>query len=98
MIIRRIEQIEARIKAASNLTEETRAGLLRDLSALKAEAESVPKTAGADVPAEPVPLEDGPIGPLVDELSGSIDSLETSHPRMTEMANRIAMVLANMGI
>jgi hypothetical protein len=98
MNLDRLKQIESRVLAAPNLSEQEKTDLLADLAALRTEAE--PFSAGssaAEQPAEIAPYE-GPLEPVVNELTASVAGLEASHPRLTQLVNRVAVVLSNMGI
>jgi hypothetical protein len=98
MNLDRIKQIESRVLAASNLSEQEKADLLADLAALRVEAE--PLAAGTSAAAQPVEIApyEGPLEPVVNELTASVEGLEASHPRLTQLVNRVAVVLSNMGI
>lgn len=98
LIHRHIATLEARIRDSRDLSDEQRTALLAHLAELKAEAASVPRGEEHPLPVESSVEEKGPLTALVNELSAEIDSLEASHPRLTELTNRIALALANMGI
>jgi hypothetical protein len=96
MNLERIQQIESRVVAATSLSEQEKADLLADLAALRAEAQPLSRDSAA-APAEMAPYE-GPLEPIVTELTDSVAGLEASHPRLTQLVNRVAVVLSNMGI
>lgn len=94
MNLKRIEQIESRVSQSTSLSAEDKAALLQDLATLKAEAAAFPQPEGN----EPALAPEEPLAPAVRELTSSVQGLEASHPRATELVNRIAVVLSNMGI
>jgi hypothetical protein len=93
MILNRIEQLEARIRT-STVSDEHKEQLLALLDAMKAEAEALPPT------AEPPPATDAeqPIESVLGDIQKSLTGLEASHPRLTQLANQVAVALSNMGI
>jgi hypothetical protein len=110
MLQDRIQQIEARIRAAQNLPEETRRELLSLISSLQAEVESLAATRGEDAQSithfadasthEATRAERKPevLQAALSGLTGSVMGLETSHPAIAQVVNRIAVTLSNMGI
>ena len=105
MTLQRIEQIESRVISSETLPEETKVELLKELATLKAEIRALieKEPASAPVTTEPAPaemegVEGGPIQPVMRELSDSVQELEAAHPHLTQVANRIAVILSNMGI
>ena len=93
MILNRIEELEARIRTAT-LSEEQKEQLLGLLEAMKSEAGSLPPTSSALT----VPDAEKPIESVLGDLQKSLGGLEASHPRLTELANQVAVTLSNMGI
>ena len=99
MIEDRIRNIEARVQGSGNLPESAKAELLEITGALREELQAVNKehleqaegTAG-----------EAPHGESLDDalggLSGTVTELEAMHPRLSELANRLAVALSNMGI
>jgi len=97
MVEDRIRTIEARV-ASANLPDASKAELLDLLTALREELQGVKKehleraedSSGA---GHGETLQDA-----VGGLAGTMTELETVHPRLAELANRLAVALANMGI
>jgi len=98
MIRRQIEHIEQRLRESQDIPAARRDELLAQLAELKAEAESVPRAAEHPLPAESSIDPQGQLTPILNELSASVDGLETSHPRLVQLTNQICLTLANMGI
>jgi hypothetical protein len=96
MILREIEQLEARIRSAGGISEEQRAQLLGLLKSMRAEAQGLPE--GSEAIAEPVRNGERPIEEVMGEIKASVSELEASHPKLTQLTNQVAVVLANMGI
>jgi hypothetical protein len=93
---KRIEQIESRVLQSPSLSAEDKAALLKDLEALKAEAAAVPEE---KLPtAREISAKEASAQSMMEEFTASVEGLEASHPRLTELANRISVVLSNMGI
>lgn len=104
MVEDRIRNIEAHVQASANLPDAAKAELLDLLAALRAELQGVKKEhleraeestgeGGTDLTAKGESLDDALGG-----LTGTMTELETTHPRLAELANRLAVALANMGI
>jgi len=104
MVEDRIRNIEARVQAAGTLPDAAKAELLELLAALRAELQGVKKehleraegsagAGGAGMAAHGESLDDALGG-----LTGTVTELEAMHPRLSELANRLAVALANMGI
>lgn len=110
MIDERIQNIEARLKGANTVPDATKAELLELISALKAEIRNLPKTheeqaasiAGfADASTHEVTrAERKPqlVEAALTGLKSSVEEFETTHPTLTQVVNRIAFILSNMGI
>jgi hypothetical protein len=81
-----LDQLRAKVESAHGLSDTTKSELLK----LVADLES--QTAGKTAPVS------GVRPPGVDRLVSSVEGLEASHPEITDLANRIATMLANMGI
>ncbi len=106
----RIEKIEATLKDAGSLTEETRAELLRLLAELKAEVAPLTQTHGEDAQsithfasasvheATRTARKPDQADAALKGLTASVEGFEASHPRLVEVVNRIAITLSNMGI
>ena len=110
MLPETISQIETRIKNASAMNDDQRAELLTLLDSLKGEIAGLAKTDAegaqsiavfAEVSAReatratrnPALLEHS-----VGGLELSVSAFEGSHPKLVEVVNRMASLLANMGI
>lgn len=110
MIDQKIDTIAAKVHAATNLPEPVKAELLELLSSLRSEVQALSQTheetahsiAGfADVSThEGTRSEKKPelLENALEGLAGSVQELETSHPKLVETVNRITVILSNMGI
>jgi len=98
MVEDRIRNIEARVQGSANLPEAAKAELLELLAALRGELHGVQKEhlerAEGSTPAGHGESLDDALG----GLTGTVTELEAMHPRLAELANRLAVALANMGI
>lgn len=81
-----LEQLRAKVESASGLPATTKTELLKLVAELESQS-ARPGSAGATA---------DPHG--VDRLVAAVEGLEASHPEITEVANRIATMLGNMGI
>lgn len=110
MIHDHIEEIEARISTAKGIPFEARTELLNLLSALKSEVDNIAGKHEEDAQSlarfvdasaheatrqtkKPELLEAALQG-----LTSSVEDLEVSNPKLTQIVNRIAVALSNMGI
>ncbi len=98
MIRERIEKLEHAIRESATLSDEAKTEVLARLAEIKTEAVSVPAPEDRALPVPSSISAQGPITPIINELSASIEGLESSHPRLTQLTNQLAMTLANMGI
>jgi hypothetical protein len=110
MIQDRIEKIAADIQGTQNIPDEKKAELLNLLSGLKTEIEALSKTHGedarsitgfADVSTSEATREGKKpqlISASLDGLTSSVEGFEVSHPRLTQLVNRLAVILSDMGI
>ena len=110
MIQQQIEQIQAKLENASGLSPENRSDLLNLLADLKAQVEMLSQTneegarsvtTFAHASAHEATRPDKNPQELESALEGlttSVVGLESSHPKLAEVVNRIAVVLSNMGI
>jgi len=103
MVEDRIRNIESRVQASGDLPEAAKSELLELLAEMRAELQGVEKEhlaraeeAGGEVPHE-APHEES-LDDALGGLSGTVTELEAMHPRLSELANRLAVALANMGI
>lgn len=95
MVEDRIRNIETRVQASASLPDDAKAELLGLLAELRGELRGVKKEhldraeeSGATAGKGQSPN---------DVLSG-LTELEAMHPRLAELANRLAISLSNMGI
>lgn len=79
----RLDKIEAQIQGASNIPEETKSELLQLVQELRTEAASHAEE------TQNMALEG---------LSGPVGELETAHPRLMQIVNRLASALSSVGI
>lgn len=105
-----ISKIEARIRGAGALQDKSRAELLELLGELKSQIDSLSKTnqeqaqsiAGfTEVSTHEATREEKNPRSLQHSLGGlksSVEELELSHPKLVTVVNRLAAMLANMGI
>jgi len=106
----RLQKIEEQVGQAGNIPEETRTELLSLLAALRTEIATLPSTHEEEARhiadfAEASALEAtrSSVRPkLLEEalsgLTGPVEKFETSHPELAAVLNRLAAVLANMGM
>jgi len=105
-----ISKIEGRIRSSGAVDDTQRAELLALLTGLRSEIGTLSKThqeqaesiaAFADVSAQEATRETKNPATLRHSISGlesSVGEFEKSHPQLVGIVNRIASVLANMGI
>jgi hypothetical protein len=105
-----ISKIEGRIQNSGALSADQRAELLKLLGELKTEITALSKThqeqaesiaSFAEVSAREATRESKNPEALrhsVGGLQSSVGEFETSHPQLAALVNRIASLLANMGI
>jgi len=98
MIEETIQQIEARLDAASNLTPETRAELASLVAKLRAEAARLPAGAGDENTQAATGAEAESMDDTVEQLRRSVEEFEGSHPKLVQLANHLANTLAGLGI
>jgi len=78
-----LEQLRAKVETASGLPATTKSELLKLVAELESQSARTGSTAD-------------PHG--VDRLVASVEGLEVSHPEITDIVNRIATMLGNIGI
>ena len=98
MIEDTIQQIEARLNAASNLAPETRAELASLVAKLRAEAARVPAGAADENTKAATGAEAESMDDTVEQLRRSVEEFEGSHPKLVQLANHLANTLAGLGI
>jgi len=98
MIEDRIRTIESRVQASTNLPEAAKSELLELLEALRKELQGVKKE-HLERAEESSGSGDGEsLDEAVGGLTGAVAEIEAEHPRLANLANRLAVALANMGI
>ena len=110
MIEKTISEIEAKIRGAESVSPERRAELLRLLATLQTEVAELSKTneeqadsiAGfAQLSAHEAMRAEQNLQLRAISLLGlrsSVENLEQSHPRLTQIVNRISQMLSDWGI
>ncbi len=110
MIQQQIDQIRSKLENSSGLTPEAKADLLQLLADLKSQVEVLSETneEGAHSVTtfahasahEATRSEKNPelLESAIGGLTNSVVGMETSHPKLAEVVNRIAVALSNMGI
>ena len=78
-----LEQLRAKVETASGLPATTKSELLKLVAELESQSARTGSTAD-------------PQG--VDRLVAAVEGLEVSHPEITDVVNRIATMLGNIGI
>jgi hypothetical protein len=110
MIRETIDKLEAEITASEPIEVDRRRELLELLSSLREEinnladaddeqARSIAAFAGASTHEATRKVKNPELLDLsLKGLSGSVDALETSHPKLTQLVSRICSLLSNLGI
>ena len=110
MIKQTISEIESKISGAESVSPDQRRELLQLIATLKTEIARLSKTDGekADSIAGFAQLSTHEVtraeqNPRLRELSleglrSSVEDLEQSHPRLTQIVNRISKTLSDLGI
>ena len=98
MIEDRIRTIESRVQGSANLPEAAKAELLDLLESLRAELQGVKKEHLERAEESSGAPHGETLHEAVGGLTGTMAELEAVHPRLAELANRLAVALANMGI
>ena len=110
MIQDRLDKIEAEVQQAGNIPEETRTQLLGLLEDLKKEVAALSGTHDEKARAiahftdvstrEATRAEKQPerVDAALEGLTGSVSGFETTHPRLTQIVNRLAVTLSGVGI
>ena len=100
MVEDRIRNIESRVQTSGNLPDAAKAELLDLLAAMRAELQGVKKEhlEQAEASAESEPGHRESLDDALGALTGTMTALEATHPRLANLANRLAVALANMGI
>jgi hypothetical protein len=110
MIQDRFDQLEDSVKNSSNIPDATKTELLNLLSGLKSEILDLSKTHSEDARSiatftdlstfEATRGQKKPqlIQTALHGLASSVEDFETTHPNLTHLVNRIAVILSNTGI
>ena len=110
MIPETLSQIEARVRQAGSLTEDNKAELLKLLAVLRTEIGDLARTKSDEAhriaaiarTSTEVATHDQINPELVtqslDRLASAVSEFEESHPRLVEVVNRMATMLAGSGI
>ncbi len=87
--------IESRVQSSSNLPEAAKVELLEVIGELRAELRGVNKE---HLAGEAAASHGESIDEVVGGLTGTLATLEATHPRLVQLANRLAVALSNVGI
>jgi hypothetical protein len=110
MIPETLSQIEARVRQTGSLTEDNKAELLKLLAALRTEISDLAQTKSDEAhriaaiarTSTEAATHDQTNPELVkqslDRLASAVSEFEESHPRLVEVVNRMATMLAGSGI
>lgn len=110
MIDDTISKIEAKLKDAGSLTDQTKGELSGLLSQLKTEINELSKTHADEAQSiagfaqtsthEAIREEKNPqlLELSLEGLAKSVDGFEKSHPSLVQLVNRICTALSNLGI
>ena len=110
MIQEHIDQILSKVQNAPSLPPETKAELVNLLSELSQEVDLLSETdqdhaksvtqfvAASTEEATQADQKPELLTEAIRGLNASVEGLETSHPTLTALVNRIAVTLSNMGI
>ena len=105
-----ISKIEAKLRNAGSMNDESRRELLSLLGTLKSEITALSRTdadrarkiagftetsAGEAIREEKNPDQ---LKLSLESLAASVDGFETSHPNLVQVVNRICTTLSNLGI
>ena len=85
MVEDRIRSIEVRVQNSASLPDSAKAELLQLLTEIRGEVEGLKSEHLAKVEEAPDSLD-------------ALSALEATHPRLANLANRLAVALSNMGI
>jgi hypothetical protein len=110
MIQDSLDKIEASVQGASNIPDDTKTQLLGLLAELKTEVSALAATHGEN--ARDIALlagasaheatregkEPGEVDAALEKLTGSVSGFETTHPRLAQIVNRLAVTLSGVGI
>jgi len=98
MIADLLEKLRSAVGEAGELSENTKDELLRHVAAMEASTgATVPRGGAAGESGDALPESTGQAHSF-EGLTTSIQGLEAAHPEITDLVNRIATALGNMGI
>jgi hypothetical protein len=110
MIQDRLDKIEAKVQGASNIPDDTKTQLLALLADLKAEVNALATTHDenareiarfADLSTQEATRpekEPAEVDAALEKLTGSVSGFETTHPKLAQIVNRLAVMLSGGGI
>jgi hypothetical protein len=99
MIEDRIRNIETRVESSANLPAPAKAELLELLAAMRAELGAVNREHLAQAEGGAGGAQHGEsLDDSLGAVTGTVRALEATHPRLADLANRLAAALSNMGI
>jgi hypothetical protein len=110
MISETFSQIEARVRQTGSLTEDNKAELLKLLAALRTEIGDLARTKSDEAHRIAAIARNSTeaathdqtnpelVNQSLDQLTSAVSGFEESHPRLVEVVNRMATMLAGSGI
>ncbi len=113
MIRQTIKELEERIRQSGQIAQEDREQLLDLVTQVQEELENLPEQSRSELAAqvklervaqaselsrEEAQKELDAIRRASTDFSGAMLRFETAHPRLTDLANRLAMMLSSVGI
>jgi hypothetical protein len=105
-----LNEIEAKIRAADNISDDRKRELLQSLSTLKAEVDKLSRTHDEEAQSiagfaqlsahEATRQQQNPesLQHSLEGLRSSVEGFEKSHPQLVRIVNNISNMLSNLGI
>jgi hypothetical protein len=105
-----LNEIEAKIRAADNISDDRKRELLQSLSTLKAEMDKLSRTHDEEAQSiagfaqlsahEATRQQQNPesLQHSLEGLRSSVEGFEKSHPQLVRIVNNISNMLSNLGI
>jgi len=105
-----LSEIEAKIRAADNISDDRKRELLQSLSTLKAEVDKLSRTHDEEAQSiagfaqlsahEAIRQQQNPasLQHSLEGLRSSVEGFEKSHPQLVRIVNNISNMLSNLGI
>jgi hypothetical protein len=105
-----LSEIEAKIRAADNISDDRKRELLQSLSTLKAEVDKLSRTHDEEAQSiagfaqlsahEATRQQQNPesLQHSLEGLRSSVEGFEKSHPQLVRIVNNISNMLSNLGI